>query len=280
MMKATIKQTTRKKAIALTAALCLALALTGCENPVQSITNGIKDGVSGENSGSGKLRTIGSKTFSIDEFEEIKIETNTAAVSITETTGSELKAEFEVDEAIEHEFTFEGEVKGGVLQIKAKENGKIGLSFNKGTGQRKLTIELPQKTLKRFHLENELGDITAQGVHADQLRVSTQLGNIQLEQSSGDLDLSTQAGDIELTLSELKDNMNLNTELGNVSVELSEKPASLKLNLKTELGKVSESLSDVDYSKKNRAEVIGTIGDGSPKLDAASQMGDIEVNVK
>lgn len=280
MMKSTMKKTTRKKAIALTAALCLALALTGCENPVQSLTNGIKDGVAGENSGSGKLRTVGSKAFSIDDIEEIKIDANTASVSITETTGNELKAEFEVDEAIEHDFTFEGDVKGGVLHIKAKENGKSSLSFNKGTGQRKLTIELPQKTLKRFHLENELGDVTAKGLHADQLRVSTQLGDIQLEQSSGDLDLSTQAGDIELSLSELKDNMNLNTELGNVTIELPEKPASLKLNLKTELGSVSESLSDVDYSTKSKAEVIGTIGEGNPKLDAVSKMGDVNVNVK
>ncbi|TVY01242.1 DUF4097 family beta strand repeat-containing protein [Cohnella terricola] len=257
----------------------LAAALTtGCGSKVKSVTDKFENSVIGEDSGSGKLVSLGKKSFGQGEFDKLLIRTDAMEIEIAENSGNFAEVELLVDDNIANQFTFDGDIRSRELNIDVKEKSK--LSVKDQTGQRKLRISLPDKTYRQLTVRNAFGVVQASDVKAELIEVKVDAGAIRLNGVSGKMDLKTSAGEVTVEGIRLDYDLNAKADVGNVTVHLSESPSNAEVRLESEVGKAAADLERIEYSVNKSNKKVGTIGSGGVRLSVNSSVGEILVDVQ
>jgi len=265
-------------AIIVAVAVLAAALTTGCGSATKSVTEKIESSVIGENSGSGKLVSLGKKSFGQGEFDTVRIHAEAMEIDVVENSGDYAEVELVVDDKITNQFTFEGNIHSRELNIDVKEKSKRIVKSQ--SGHRKLRISLPDKTYRQLTVRNAFGIVQASDVKAELIEVKVDAGTIRMNGVSGEMDLKTSAGEISVEGIRLDRDLKAEADVGNVTVHLSESPSNAEVRLESEVGKADADLERIEYSVNKSNKKVGTIGSGGVRLSASASVGEVLVDTK
>ncbi|MBD5085587.1 MAG: DUF4097 family beta strand repeat protein [Clostridiales bacterium] len=170
------------------------------------------------------------------------------------------------------------ELKGGVLKIRDAKSGGFQLSFNGLTGKHSLDviITVPDGTvLEKVDVQTDLGDVFLSNVYAaNKIEAKTALGDVECYEvrTPKKLTLKSNLGDVTLGIGELYDGMDidLETDLGQVEAQLGCSEQDCEYELECSLGTVT-------VNGRNQGDKAERKGNYSYKLEAESDLGDVNV---
>lgn len=201
--------------------------------------------------------TIAQQNIPAKDIEQLSIVTETTDVTIQPIDGDEIKVELTgnlSDEKIKLQET----TTGNLLNIKVEEGSNVGIHLNMAAH---LKVNLPKKMY-------------------DALKVDTDTGNIHLEHINSTFDIKSVTGEVKIThLHEFQHHNQVKTDTGNVQVEMSQAPPSLKVDLSTNTGEVRSDFKSPSTESNMTSQyikgLIGTSMEKSPSLTVHSVTGDI-----
>ncbi|MDE6260244.1 MAG: DUF4097 family beta strand repeat-containing protein [Oscillospiraceae bacterium] len=170
------------------------------------------------------------------------------------------------------------EIKGGVLKIWDAKSGGFNMGFGGLTGKHSLdvTITVPDGTvLEKVDVKTDLGDVFLSNVYAaEKIEAKTALGDVECYdvRAPKKLTLKSDLGDVTLGMEELYSgvDIDLETNLGQVEANLGCSELDCEYELKCSLGTVT-------VNGRNQGDKAERKGSYSYKLDAESDLGDVNV---
>ncbi|WP_462409900.1 DUF4097 family beta strand repeat-containing protein [Neobacillus sp. Marseille-QA0830] len=122
------------------------------------------------------------------------------------------------------------------------------------------------------------GDITINNNEAKGTDLVTSSGDIVSGNTvSEDIKMNTSSGDIVAKMKEMKGNVELEASSGDIDVSFTKSPTSLKVDYKTSSGDGIAHLDEMNYSEKSEHRIVGKIGDGKVTLTARTSSGDFTI---
>ena len=269
---------TNKKWVGVLALVIAVVGLTGCENPVTSLTGNLEKSVIGEGSGAGELVSKEQKTFEATAFDSVHISAQAMAIVVTRSSGNNAEVELLADKAISSQFTFDASVKAKVLNVKVEENGKKFNLSDDQRGERKLLISLPDKLYEQVTIKNNFGRIEAADLNANGVKIDLDAGEIRMSRVLGTMNLEAKSGAIFVDGIRLEKDLTAKTDVGEIAIHLNESPRNAEISLKSEIGNVRADLDDIQFDANASNKKTGAIGSKGPRLNASTNVGSIEVD--
>ncbi|MCU6708769.1 DUF4097 domain-containing protein [Paenibacillus sp. J5C_2022] len=260
------------------AASLLALMLAGCGETLTGAAGGVEAKVMGEGSGSGELVTVGKESFPSGQFKSVSVTAEAMVIEVSRGSGDEAEVELIVDKGITKDISMEASVQADVLEVKVDERSSNLLGKDKVFGERKLKLSLPDKLYEELSIRNKIGQIIATDVQSGSLLIDVDVGEINLQNVSADMELTSRMGEISVENADFPKKLNASAEVGSIRIGLKEEPDNAELDLRSELGQADTSLRNVDYEVKTGSEKVGKIGNGDKQLHASVKVGDIKVD--
>ena len=121
--------------------------------------------------------------------------------------------------------------KNNLVTIKAKKKTKFGLSSKSPLGF-KVLVELPTTHYERLQVQANVSTIIVDSIHATELQLKTNVGNIHVNEAVGIIHAETNVGVINLQLQTIVSDIVAKTEVGNISVKIAEEPIALQTYFK------------------------------------------------
>lgn len=170
------------------------------------------------------------------------------------------------------------EIKSGTLKIQDAKSGGFHMSFSGMTGKHSLNviITVPDGTvMEKIDVKTDLGDVFLSDVYAaEKLEAKTALGDVECYdvRAPKKLTLKSDLGDVTLSMEELYSgvDIDLETNLGQVEANLDCSEMDCEYELKCSLGTVT-------VNGRNQGSKAERKGSYSYKLDAESDLGDVNV---
>jgi len=271
---------TNKKMVCVLALVIALVGLTGCSDPVTSLTGNLEKSVIGEGSGAGDLVSKGQKTFEVAAFDNVYISAQAMAIVVTRSSGNNAEVEFLADKEISSKFTFDASVKSKVLNVKVEENGKkLNLSDDQ-RGERKLLISLPDKLYEQVTIKNNFGRVEAADLNANDVNIDLDAGEIRMSRVLGNMNLEVNTGAIVVDGIKLEKDLTAKTDVGEIAIHLSESPKNAEISLKSDIGNVRADFDGIRFDTNASNKKTGTIGSKGPHLNASTNVGSIVVDAK
>ena len=110
------------------------------------------------------------------------------------------------------------------------------------------------------------------------MNVSLDAGAIHLDSVAAELKLKTNTGQIIVNNIALEQNLQADTEVGEIQIHLKESPKAASVHLKSDVGQVTADLEQMTYQVDKTQEKKAEIGQGGPKLNASTALGQITVD--
>ncbi|WP_129706762.1 DUF4097 family beta strand repeat-containing protein [Priestia megaterium] len=238
----------------------------------------------GSNSASSK-----SKSVEGGKIEQISIKTDGQNIELRPTDGSNVKVKMKSDEELPVK------VDGNSLAVDIGESSKF-INFKTET----LYVDLPSDMYKKISLETQSGNITGENLKAENLLVTSDSGNIDIDgyegkkvtgdvvagnvkfnSASGDFDLNNETGDITIShKGSFNSDSNLFTQSGKINLSFNGKPDNLKIEAVTESGKINTTLfPSEDITEKSGGNQLNSkLGSSGPVLSVRSSSGNIKLD--
>lgn len=135
-------------------------------------------------------------------------------------------------------------------------------------------VYMTKRTFDSLEIHTVSGDATLRDVHAERVELTTTSGEFVLDDVVGRLSFKSTSGDIELTLSELKDRVDISTVSGHAILRMPPDP-SFHLVFDTVSGDLDMDLNGRVREDDRRFEA--TVGSGAFNIRIDSVSGDVEV---
>lgn len=210
----------------------------------------------------------------LDPFAAIDAEISLGNVIVTEGNDYTLSIQNEGDLG---GYKLKWEVKDGTLKVRDAKFGSTRINFDGRFGEHSLDviITVPGEVMKKLNIKTDLGNVFLSGVAAEsKIEAKTALGDVECYEvrAPEKLTLKSDLGDVTLGLEELFEGMDIDVEssLGNVEVNLNCYERECEYELKCDLGKVS-------INGAKRGDKAEQKGDYPYKLEAESDLGDVDV---
>lgn len=240
------------------------------------------------------------KTLKANQIKELEINGDVVDVHISESKSDEIDIHFygDVGERLKDQIQFEVEEKASKVEITVDQKNKwfvqIPFIYDEINSERKLDISIPAKLLKTLDVKSDIGNISIEDVQPSNLiarsdtgeidvqnfagkgQFTSDIGDISLENISGKVKATTDTGEVELQLMNLSDDIELNSEVGDIKVVVRGEAKNLSLNLNSEIGDVTVAGFD-GFQNNSSNSVITNIGAGGPIIKAKTDVGEIEV---
>ncbi|MEK8127726.1 DUF4097 family beta strand repeat-containing protein [Paenibacillus filicis] len=259
------------KKLAVVSAAALMMIMTGC----------------GSEAGSAKQ----TKTFDGKQVQELVIQTEGQHIEVRPSGNQEIKISMDANQEIP------AALSGDVLSIKLGSSSSV-INFKTA----KLQVDLPSKTYRKLSLMTASGQITGEGLQAQELQLSSDSGNIEingyegnqikgeivagnldLKSVNGGLILNNDTGHIQIShKGKMGMESRIKTGSGSVDLVFENRPAALQLDVSTESGSIQSSLtSPGDMTSKGAGSqltaVWGAKEGGAPLLSIRSSSGSIHL---
>lgn len=248
-------------------------------------------------------------TFSMQKVDEqrtidqvvkrLELTTDTADVSITASNLSSPSVRLvgEVSQRQKERLQFLSEVTpDGTLRVEVREQLHVDLFFP-GNGSLQLQVLLPEAIYEKISMETATGDIKSQALQAKKAKIHSSTGDVELDGFTGDLlDVETDTGDMnlasirssvkidsstgevnKLVLPELVNDVEIETDTGDVRVWVAKQPAAATLTLESDTGDVGADWAPLSYEAKEEHLLKASVGTGGPTLSVKSSTGDIRI---
>lgn len=210
----------------------------------------------------------------LDSFDTIDAEISFGNITVTAGTDYTLSIQKEGDLG---GYKLKWEVKDGTLKVRDAKFGSTRINFDGRFGEHSLDviITVPGEVMKKLNIKTDLGNVFLSGVAAEsKIEAKTALGDVECYEvrAPEKLTLKSDLGDVTLGLEELFEGMDIDVEssLGNVEVNLNCYERECEYELKCDLGKVS-------INGAKRGDKAEQKGDYPYKLEAESDLGDVDV---
>ncbi len=173
--------------------------------------------------------------------------------------------------------------------------GKVSTIVIFGEIGERIEVYLPKEGMKSLNLKTSSGNVRCQDLEAAEILVSTNSGNIDVENASGKFELSASSGNInalqikgcgtmtansgnvKVEADEITGDVQLKTGSGNVKLMLP-KELSFGLEVQTGSGNISTDFDEmISYNKKGN-QVSGTVGTAAEcKISAQAGSGNVKI---
>ncbi|MEO3945553.1 DUF4097 domain-containing protein [Gorillibacterium sp. CAU 1737] len=221
------------------------------------------------------MQVIGEqKTFSAAELKSIQINSVSADIEATSYDGDQVQVELK-GKANRH-VTLWTEEKGSSLRIEVKEKSRSFLSFFNFSGEGlTLIVKIPERSFESLSIESVSGEQLLSGLYADEVKVETVSGDIDLEKSTGVLTIKSVSGEQHLAALQ-GDSLSAETTSGDVELSGSElakgkvKTVSGEVKLKEVTGEFQVKTTSGDVN-------LGLLAMNPAKVETVS--GEIEIRI-
>ncbi|AQQ52297.1 DUF4097 family beta strand repeat-containing protein [Planococcus lenghuensis] len=205
------------------------------------------------------------KSFNGNSIAEIDASTDVGDITIEESADDEihveLKGDLSRDEAGDLKFGVEDD--DGTLHVTVSHDNEVSSIFSlfsfgsKFAGDVNLEIQLPKKEF-------------------DSIRLASNVGDIEVNEAAGPLDIETEVGEIRVTADTIVEDIAIHSNVGDVEFKVNEVPANVTIDLRTDVGDASTEQVN-GMQRASGREVMQELGEGGPTLKIATQVGEIDV---
>lgn len=240
------------------------------------------------------------ETISANGIKTMKINVDVGEVRIREGESDQIdiKLHGSVAEKLKDQIKFKVVKSETKVEVVVRESNKFFIQIpfvNSGLqSERILDVSIPKSLLDKLEVNTNVGEIDIEGVEPTELYVNSDVGEIYVNQYSGngnyvtdvgDIELKnisgktkaeTDTGDIDIALTDMKDDLELRSDIGELKVTFAEEPGNIEFDLNSELGDVSIS-GFKGYKDSDSRSIITQIGTNGPTLKATTEIGDISV---
>ncbi|GIP35628.1 DUF4097 family beta strand repeat-containing protein [Paenibacillus sp. J2TS4] len=159
----------------------------------------------------------------------------------------------------------------------------------------KLEVEIPDKIYADIKASSDIGSVRIADLEANQLYLSSKTGSVELSHYSGEqLEVQTDIGRVQL--SEIKADMNVNSSIGKVSVDMTsvlhpiniqteigavqvtvEEMTPMKVELQTSIGSIRTDLPEMTVDQQDKSNYTASFGSDGPPVKIYTEIGSITV---
>ncbi|WP_141500199.1 DUF4097 family beta strand repeat-containing protein [Paenibacillus luteus] len=256
------------------------------------------------------------KSIDATAIKSIYTETDTFDLTYVQGTSNEVKLRLEgnVSKKLMDKIIFTAETKGDSLYIKSNTKNQF-FSFGISIVNLHMTIELPEKLWDNFQAETDTGKININKLNAANLELETDTGNIaigqleakklslksdtgdlkvsnytvsdiqfetntgnvKLEDGTGTLQGETDTGNVRVEAAELKNDIAISTDTGNITINVDKQPTSATILINKEIGKTQIEWEGLSESSDSKSNVKRVIGGGDLQIELESDTGNIKL---
>lgn len=236
------------------------------------------------------------KTVDASAIKSIHAETDTFNVTFVRGTTDDihLRLEGNASKKYNDKIVFTADSKGDTLYIEG--NTKNNFTFGISIINLKLTVELPEKLWDTVDIKTDTGNISIDQLKADQLNVELDTGNlkvsdysfnaIKFETDTGNVTFTdgvgsfkgeTDTGNIRIENEELRNNIALQSDTGNITINVDKQPQSAAIHIQKDVGSSKVEWDGFTDSNDSKSVVDGKIGSGNIKIDIMSEVGNVRL---
>lgn len=235
-------------------------------------------------------------------IESIQVESDIASIHITESQGSQIVAQLngELSEQWKDQYQFRTKKNGSKLEVylQLPSDGDFGFPFP-GFHMKsiELNLSVPSKLYKelrvqtdvgkievdqlranRLELQTDVGKVSVQGFTGGEAELKTDVGLIEVRDSDAEWNIRSSTGKVDVRVSEIKQDMEIQTDTGMVVVVSEESLEAVELSLRSDVGKVQTNVDGLDIQERSDQEVRATKGISGPNIEIQTDVGRIEFN--
>ena len=199
-------------------------------------------------------------------IEEINVKGEMGSLSIESTTGDAVIVESHSSKKGEQIKT---ELNGHTLTVSTPKRRMIDFGINFNEKRTNIIIHLPEKSYKKISADNELGAIKITGIQAERIQCESEIGDITIKDSTGELNLKNELGDIKIEAQAIQHSITASNEIGNIKISVNERPEDHTISASSEIGSIQT------FGKKTRSYLSGN---GSIAVDLKTEIGNIDLD--
>ena len=231
----------------------------------------------------------GEQSFAAANIANLNLDSDVAQVSIEPGNTDEVTVAWNTGN-FRGDWKIHTALNGDTLQIRTDWKQKSFWSFGLRSKPPVLTIRVPKNhEFKEIQTYNKVGSLDIRHVTADEVSARTsvaqlaledikttkltavsKVGMIEIARSSGRIDVRNDVGSVEIQASELEDDINVKTSVGEIEVNLDRKPANAMISGTSGIG-------DVDVFGGN---AVYSAGEMKHQVKLRTELGTIEVHAK
>ncbi|WP_226668983.1 DUF4097 family beta strand repeat-containing protein [Metabacillus litoralis] len=278
------------KKVALTALITLIIGIIGFFT------------VSGNVFSVGKNTSLNEReTFASSKIDSMIIKVDVGEVNIKEGKNDEIDVHLHgsIAKKLKDQMEFSVEEKGSTVEVNVSQRKNtfflqipfINADFN---SKRVLDVSVPKELLNKLDVKTDVGEIAIDGIDVDELKAHSDVGEIyvngftgigdfqsnvgevELENISGKIKAQTDTGEIDLKVAEMTDDIELSSDVGEVTVSFANEPSNIGFDLSSDIGEVSIN-GFKGYDNKSSGSIVTQIGNGGPMLKVSTDIGEILV---
>lgn len=217
---------------------------------------------------------------------DVEINSQHGDVSVEEATGN-LKLNLEKSSAKIEQITGDVHINGrlnevAVTDVKgaAQLEGEFGESVKLSRITKNVNFKSSRTDLEFSRIDGDL-ELDSDDLHADQItgpvRLTTRSKQIRLEDVSGDVRLQNENGGVDVTMRSLG-NVQIDNRSGDIALSLPEK-AGFHLDAHTRDGQIESDFSELKVDSDDRqAKASGTVGNGASHIVLNNDHDSIEIH--
>ncbi|MDQ8733151.1 DUF4097 family beta strand repeat-containing protein [Paenibacillus sp. LHD-38] len=239
------------------------------------------------------------KTVDASTIRSIHAETDTFNVTFVRGTSKDIQIKLDgnVNKKSLDKIIFTAETKGDTLYIEGntKNSFTIGISIV----NLKMTVELPEKLWNTIDIETDTGNIVLDQMEGSKLHITADTGNLKVSNYSfAEIDFETDTGNVTFTdgegilkgetdtgnvrieTAELRNDISLQSDTGNITVNVDKEPASAAVYIQKDVGSSKVEWEGFSDSNDSKSIVDGKIGSGDIKIDIKSEVGNVKLGTR
>lgn len=257
---------------------------------------------------SGNVFSVG-RNASIDERETVTsrnidsmiIKVDVGEVNIKESKNDEIDVHLHgsIAKKLKDQMEFSVEENGSTVEVNVSQSENtfflqfpfINADFN---SKRVLDVSIPKELLNKLDVKTDVGEIAINGIDVEELKAHSDVGEIyvngftgigdfqsnvgevELENISGKFKAHTDTGEIDIKVEEMTDDIELSSDVGDVTVTFAKEPSNIGFDLSSDIGEVSiEGFKG--YDNHSSGSIVTQIGNGGPMLKVSTDIGEILV---
>ena len=237
-----------------------------------------------------KPQIVEEKVLNIEEISGIlgvEIKSDFGDIEIRPTKEQEIRMVLKGNVSEHKKYTFLTNINESTLEIELKQRQARLLSMNIFSEMLTLVVYLPEKQFEEINITNDVGSIIVNEVTTKKMKVRSSVGEIKLNQITaeqtlttndigatqikdlmGDIQVKSRIGEIKFMAKTINQNIEMQSDIGAIRIEVEEVPESAIINIGTQMG-----TTRLFGEKTNSFQV----GSGENKVNLSSQIGEIVV---
>ncbi|WP_274366176.1 DUF4097 family beta strand repeat-containing protein [Paenibacillus thermotolerans] len=259
---------------------------------------------------------IAEESYSVGEVRSILLKSDITDVYIEESMDDEIHLKVTGNKTAKDKLKVDTKTSGDGLNVQLKH--KSGFNWFAIT-KSKLTLELPAAEYEKIEIGTATGDVTSSAIAARALKIQSSTGDLSLDgyeggslyakTDTGDMvidevtaagtELKSSTGDISVRYTELGSNVGIETDTGDIQLEIADGQlagdvdidsdtgdvlvklprgqSNVTVDLNSSTGDAIANFEGMDYEHKAEHRVEGRLGDGGHKVKVVTATGDISV---